>query len=288
LKNLRSLAPRDILKIRRAPQFDARVAENDATLRGTCLAPATISPAREHRNMSRPLRIEFAGAMYHIIARGNARAPIFVDDHDRRLFLFELGRVAERLDWWLWAYCLMGNHYHLVLETARPTLVRGMRDVNGNYSQGFNRRHDRVGHLFQGRYRSILLDLAVPRVLALFDANPDRAPRTFAGAFSTDSPAIDWPAPVRNRGALGNAEFVEDAGARAPSPTPEVARSDRTWKSLVSFQVEAPTRDDAIRAAYASGAYSLRAIGDHFGLHYTTVSQIVHRRRNLAIQDLTP
>jgi REP-associated tyrosine transposase len=283
--------------------------------------------------MARPLRIEFAGAIYHVIARGNARAPIFIDDHDRRLFLFELGRVAERLDWWLWAYCLMGNHYHLVLETAQPTLARGMRDVNGNYSQGFNRRHDRVGHLFQGRYRSILLDkegylpqviryvlmnpvraglvdrpddwywssflatagtadvpprLAVQRVLALFDPDPNRAPRTFAGLFSPDSPAIDWPTPVRNRAAVGGAEFVDDLGRRVVPPSSEVPRLERTWKALASFENEAPTRDDAIRAAYDTGVYTLHAIAEHFGLHYTTVSQIVHRRRKLAIQDLTP
>ena len=283
--------------------------------------------------MARPLRIEFPGAIYHVIARGNARAPIFVDDHDRRLFLAELAKTAERLDWWLWAYCLMGNHYHLVLETAQSTLARGMRDVNGNYSQAFNRRHNRVGHLFQGRYRSILLDkagylpqviryvlmnpvraglvdrpadwywssflattgiadapprLVVQRVLALFDPDPDRAPRTFVGAFSPDLPAIEWPTPVENRTAIGDAEFVEDLGTRAPSPSREVARVDRTWKSLGAFQVEARTRDDAIRAAYDSGTYTLRAIADHFGLHYTTVSQIVHRRPNLITQDLTP
>jgi putative transposase len=283
--------------------------------------------------MARPLRIEFPGAIYHVIARGNARAPIFVDDHDRRLFLAELGKTAERLDWWLWAYCLMGNHYHLVLETVQPTLARGMRDVNGNYSQAFNRRHDRVGHVFQGRYRSILLEkdgylpqviryvlmnpvraglvdrpedwywssflpttgtadvparLAVPQVLALFDPDPDRASRTFARMFSADSPSIEWPTPVRNRTAIGSAEFIDNLGARAQSPSVEVPRADRTWKSLASFQSDAPTRDDAIRAAYACGVYTLQAIAEYFGLHYTTVSQIVHGRRKLTIQDLTP
>ena len=283
--------------------------------------------------MARPLRIEFPGAIYHVIARGNAREPIFVDDYDRRLFLAELGKTAERLDWWLWAYCLMGNHYHLVLETVQPTLARGMRDVNGNYSQAFNRRHDRVGHLFQGRYRSILLDkegylpqvvryvlmnpvkaglvdqpsdwywssflatagiaeipprLAVQRVLALFDPDSDRAPRTFAGTFSHDGPAIDWVTSGKNRSALGKAAFIEDLGTRVPSPSPEVARGDRTWKTLGSFQAEAFSRDEAIRAAYASGVYTLRAIASHFGLHYATVSRIVRDRRNVAIQDLTP
>lgn len=88
--------------------------------------------------MARPLRLEFEGALYHVIARGNAREAIFLDDEDREAFLSNLGRVAERFDWRLWAWCLMGNHYHLLVETLRPTLSRGMREVNGVYTQAFN------------------------------------------------------------------------------------------------------------------------------------------------------
>jgi len=108
--------------------------------------------------VARPLRIEFAGALYHVTARGNARMPIFGDDADRREFLSVLGQVLERFNWLLHAYCLMGNHYHLMVETAQPNLSAGMRHVNGIYTQRFNRRHARVGHVLQGRFKAILVE----------------------------------------------------------------------------------------------------------------------------------
>ena len=107
--------------------------------------------------MSRPLRIEFPGAVYHLTARGNARAPIFRTDGDHDSFLSTLAHVVDREGWSCHAYCLMPNHYHLLVETARPTLVAGMRQLNGAYSQAFNGRHTRTGHLFQGRYKAILV-----------------------------------------------------------------------------------------------------------------------------------
>ncbi len=91
--------------------------------------------------MSRPLRIEFAGAFYHVMDRGNAREAIFLDDRDRKAFLSGLFRVCVRFEWRLWAYCLMGNHYHLLVEAQKPTLSRGIREVNGVYTQAFNRHH---------------------------------------------------------------------------------------------------------------------------------------------------
>lgn len=108
--------------------------------------------------MTRPLRLEFPGAVYHITARGNARENIFLDDADRRKFLDLLGQEVRQQGWRLYAYCLMDNHYHLLLETPEPNLVAGMRRLNGVYTQAFNRRHDRVGHVLQGRYKSILVD----------------------------------------------------------------------------------------------------------------------------------
>jgi REP element-mobilizing transposase RayT len=108
--------------------------------------------------MARPLRIEFAGALYHLTARGNARADIFSDDADRQLFLELLGKEIAQQGWQCYAYCLMGNHYHLLIETPAGNLITGMRRFNGVYTQAFNRRHGRVGHVFQGRYKSILVD----------------------------------------------------------------------------------------------------------------------------------
>ena len=107
--------------------------------------------------MARPLRIEFEGALYHVMARGNARADIFLNDEDRQAFIDNLGRVSGRFDWRVWAWCEMTNHFHLLIETLRPTLSKGMREVNGVYTQGFNRRHGRVGHVLQGRYKAVLV-----------------------------------------------------------------------------------------------------------------------------------
>ena len=108
--------------------------------------------------MARPLRLEFPGALYHVTARGNARQEIYRDDVDRQRFLDMLGREIGQQGWLCYAYCLMSNHYHLLLETPEANLSNGMRRLNGAYGQMFNRRHDQVGHLFQGRYGSIVVD----------------------------------------------------------------------------------------------------------------------------------
>lgn len=108
--------------------------------------------------MARPLRLEFPGALYHLTSRGNRQESIFLDDADRRSFLDLLGKEVKQQGWICYAYCLMENHYHLVMETPEPNLVRGMRRLNGVYTQAFNRRHKEVGHVFQGRYKAIVVD----------------------------------------------------------------------------------------------------------------------------------
>lgn len=127
--------------------------------------------------MARPIRLEFPGALYHLTSRGNAKGDIFADDADRRIFLRFLGLTVSRFGWRLYAYCLMGNHYHLLAETPQPNVSRGMHRLNGLYTQTFNRRHGRVGHVLQGRFDGRLVEresylLELSRYIAL---NPVRA-----------------------------------------------------------------------------------------------------------------
>jgi putative transposase len=108
--------------------------------------------------MARPVRIEFAGALYHVIARGNERKPVFRDDEDRRDYLERLAHYREKFEFRILAYCLMNNHVHLAIETGKAPLSRIMAGLQSSYTQYFNRRHGRVGHLFQGRYKSFLIE----------------------------------------------------------------------------------------------------------------------------------
>ncbi len=108
--------------------------------------------------MARPLRIEFPGAVYHVTSRGDRREPIVLGDEDREDLLGVLGQALHRFDACALAWCLMDNHYHFVLHTRQPNLSLLMRHINGVYTQRFNRRHGKVGHLFQGRFKAILVD----------------------------------------------------------------------------------------------------------------------------------
>lgn len=127
--------------------------------------------------MARPLRFDFPGAVHHVTTRGNAQAPIFLDDTDRNVLLRVLQDVIGQWHWRCHGYCLMDNHYHLLIETPDGNLSVGMRQLNGVYTQRFNRRHQRVGHLFQGRFKAILVErdshlLELARYVVL---NPVRA-----------------------------------------------------------------------------------------------------------------
>jgi REP element-mobilizing transposase RayT len=108
--------------------------------------------------MSRPLRIEFPGACYHVTARGNGGQALFTDIEDALMFLDLLGREVTQQGWLCHGYCLIEDHYHLLVETPEPNLGRGMGRLNMRYSQWFGRRHRRQGHLFQGRYKAILFE----------------------------------------------------------------------------------------------------------------------------------
>jgi len=137
--------------------------------------------------MSRPLRIELAGGLYHVTSRGDRREAIYRDDQDRIDWLAVLGEVCGRFNWRCHAYCEMTNHYHFVVETPDANLSKGMRQLNGVYTQRVNRRHGLVGHLFQGRFKAIVVErdaylLELARYVVL---NPVRAAMV--------AQAEDWP-----------------------------------------------------------------------------------------------
>ena len=283
--------------------------------------------------MARPLRIEYAGALYHVTSRGDRQEAIFDDDQDRRAFLNVLGEVVFRFRWRCHAYCLMGNHYHLMIETPEANLTKGMRQLNGVFTQWSNRRHKRSGHLFQGRYKAILIDrgsyfleLARYIVLNAVRAGMVKHPRLWKwssyGATAGTSPPPNWLTTVllaefgnRRAGArrkyrqfieegmgaesiwkdlkgqiyLGDDDFVErmrdklgehDEDVNIPrvqqrGPAPKLSAIRRQHKN----------RDDAIRAAYETGAYSYQQIAKEYGVHFTTVGRIVRqliKRGNLA------
>ena len=137
--------------------------------------------------MSRPLRIEFAHGLYHVTSRGDGREDIYLDDADRELFLDVLAEVCDRFNWLIHAYCLMGNHYHILVETPDGNLSKGMRQLNGVYTQRFNRKHKRVGHVFQGRYKAIIVqkDSYLSELARYIVLNPVRAQMVRS--------AKDWP-----------------------------------------------------------------------------------------------
>jgi len=274
--------------------------------------------------MARPLRLEFSGALYHVTSRGDGRDDIYVDDADREEWLDVLGEVCERFKWLVRAYCQMTNHYHILVETPDGNLSRGMRQLNGVYTQRFNRAHRHLGHVFQGRYKAVivqkdayLMELARYIVLNPVRVRMVRSAREWrwssyrATAGQEHCPAWlsrDWllaafgrkisvaesayrefvsqgrgqPSPwdkLRNQIYLGSDQFVEQVRShlgpdRDLSEVPLVQKRG-VARLLREYEILSVSRDEAIAAAYASGGYTMKEIGDHFGLHYSRVSRVV-------------
>jgi putative transposase len=129
------------------------------------------------RDVPRKPRIELAGGVHHVSARGNGRQALYLDDHDRRAYLQALAGAVDRCCWHCLSYCLMGNHLHLLVETPEPNLAVGMHRVQSTYARMFNRRHGRVGHVFQRRYHAVLVsdDKQLWATLAYIARNPVEA-----------------------------------------------------------------------------------------------------------------
>jgi REP element-mobilizing transposase RayT len=279
--------------------------------------------------MARPLRLEFAGALYHVTSRGDRRENIYEIDHDRQAFLSVLADVCAQCNWVCHAYCLMDNHYHLLIETPDSNLSRGMRQLNGVYTQTHNRWHGRVGHVFQGRYKAILVEknsyllelaryivlnpvragmvrsakdwpwssyratagqcamptfLTVEWILATFASRKSAAVERYRQFISEGkNQASPWQF-LRNQVYLGDEQFVEDLQAMIDGDKPlmEIPLSQRrpAPKSLSEYERVGGARNKAIVAAYQSGGYTLKEIGEHFDLHYSTVSGIVGNHKS--------
>src|SRR6266436_6787287 len=142
--------------------------------------------------MARKLRIQYGGAIYHLMSRGDRRDPSFEDDQDRERILETLGQACEKTCWQVHAYCLMSNHFHLVIETPQPNLVAGMKWLLGTYTSRYNRRHKEFGHLFSGRYKSLMVDGSgngyLKSVCDYVHLNPVRA-----GVLRADRPLESYP-----------------------------------------------------------------------------------------------
>lgn len=266
--------------------------------------------------VARPPRLEIADGIFHVTARGNERGAIYRDSSDRRRFLELLAEVVERYRWRMLAYCLMGNHYHLLAQTPEPNLSRGMRQLNGVYAQRFNRRHKRVGHLLQGRYGARLVQadehlIAAARYIV---RNPVRAGlcehpsawrwsshRATLGAeppwFLDTAGLLSYYASTCEVARRNYRAHIEQAEMQESSPHPLIEGSDAFIASTLALLEPAPgipsrylraprpalpsllsasEGEAAIAIAHGHG-YSLREIGRQLGINASTVSRRLKR-----------
>ncbi|MGF1545930.1 MAG: transposase [Thiotrichales bacterium] len=271
--------------------------------------------------MARPVRIEFPGGLYYVSSRSEDAVVAFVDDSDRHDWLEVLDQVCARFHWRVYAWCQMNDHYHVLLETPEANLSKGMRQLNGVYTQHFNRRHGHAGQLFQGRFKAVLVDrepylgalarqvvlnpvrvgavarsedwpwssylemigeepapawLAREELLATFGTQHKRAIRKYIEFVAAGIGLPSLRASVRRQIYLGDDAFIRRMqGKLSGAIKVRSTRRKRKVHSLASYAVRYPDRDAAIAQAYLSGDYTLKAVGVHFGVHYTTVSRIV-------------
>ncbi len=278
--------------------------------------------------MSRPVRIEFPGACYHVTSKGTKGQIVFKDKEDKAIFLNVLDNVVARFGWLLHSYVIMDEHYHLVVEVPEANLSRGMRQLNGVYTQHYNRRHSEEGSVFKGRFKSVLFEkdsyllplcrhvvlnpvrIGSPGVLNSFRWSSHRAmsggvrkpayleTNSVLGHFgkrekdsqkkyqSYIKQGIGSESPLDQRSyqvLLGGARFLSEMqpilnGERMAKRGPKQAKRRRSLNALFK-NVSSGTRmerNGLIKKAHVDYSYTLMEIGEHLGLHYTTVSKVVN------------
>lgn len=266
--------------------------------------------------MARPLRLQLPDAIYHVSARGNERAAIFRGDGDRRHFLELLANAVKDEHWRVLCYCLMTNHYHLLVQTPFPTLSRGMRQLNGVYAQSFNRRHARVGHLFQGRFgaRIVQADEHLLVTVRYVVRNPVRARlcadpgewrwSSHRAALGTAPPwfldregLLSYFGPTHGEALERYRAYCEEHDPPSPDPHPLIDGDEiftTTTLESVERQPGVPRRyfqrprpalgvllvssgPEAIASAREHG-YGVREIARHVGVAPSTISRRLRRR----------
>lgn len=280
--------------------------------------------------MSRPIRIEYPGALYHVTSRGIDQQHIFLDDDDRKVFLNILAMVVDRFNWRIHSYVMMDDHYHLVAETPNANLSKGMRQLNGVYTQHFNRTHGNDGALFQGRFKAILFErenyladlcrhvvlnpvranrirnldkyrwssfrataglvpapdyIDVDRLLSTFGKRTDANQRKYR-KFVKDG--IGKASPLDGRSSqvlLGGARFLREmmpllSGETMVRKEPRQASRRKRLASIFRTLETMPriNRNRLIQEAHVEHNYTLMEIGQHLGLHYTTVSKVINTK----------
>ncbi len=278
--------------------------------------------------MSRPVRIEFPGATYYVTSKSRDEQVIFLDDEDRGSFLNMLENVVERFRWLVHSFVLLEHHYEMVVEVPNSNLSKGMRQLNGVYTQHFNRRHGQEGPIFHGRFKSVLFEkksylLPICRYVA---TSPQRSLhpvnysvykwssyRALAGQVRKPSflhqidvlngfakrekdaqrkyreyvkNGLDEESPLaarKNQVLLGSPKFLNEMqpilqGEKLSKRGPKAAKRRRSLRVLFkrATEISRTERNELIKRAHLDHGYTLMEIGEHLGLHYTTVSKVVN------------
>jgi len=249
--------------------------------------------------MSRAPRIVFPGAIYHVTSRGNRRAAIYHDRRDHLIWLDTLAETVDNHDLKVHAFCLMPNHYHLLMETVRANLSEAMHQLNASYCQHFNNRHGLTGHVIQGRFHAVTVArseqmLAVARYISL---NPVRAKLVADAAdwlwsshrhYLSPDNAPDWLETewILSQFGPGNqnqrlAAYKEFVASGIDMPNPLQFHTERpnprseAAQPLATYAAHYPNRDEAMAHAFQTSAYTRQEIANHFGVSVRTVARAI-------------